>query len=282
MIPIRFIPKLKPVLLSLAIASFQGGLFTGCGSEDFRSEWRTDEIVVDGNHTDWGTALKYMEGEKAAAGSMNDGESLYICFVTSDQASIVQVLRGGLTVWFAAQSEDATEIGLRYPLRGVQGPGMTPRSGGSGAMDPAEIEERVKGFIAAQREFRIVNEHSELLESHMTGSRGAFEVTVGFEGGQLVYEMKAPLAHSNEAPIAIGAAPGGVVEVHLESELPDRSEMMAQAGGRPSGGRGGGTPPGGGMGGGRGGSGGGRGGGRAPSGEEIDVELSITLAKGPK
>jgi hypothetical protein len=263
-------------------------IFAGCGSEDIKSVWRTEEIVVDGDHADWGTALKFVEEENTAAGSINDGESLYICFVTSNQATIAQVLRGGLTIWFSAETEHASKIGLQYPLRGrgIRAPGTRPPSDGSGAMEPAEIEARVRGFIAMQREFRILNEENEMLESHMTGSKGAFQVSVGFEAGQLVYEMKAPLTHSIEAPVALGAVPGGLVRVHLESELPDRSEMMAQAGGRPSGGRGGGLPPGGGAGSGRGGYGGGRGGGgragsRSPSGEEIDIEMDVKLARDP-
>jgi hypothetical protein len=259
-------------------------IFTGCGSEEVKSVWRTEEIVVDGDHADWGTALKSVEEEKTAAGSINDGESVYICLVTSNQATIMQVLQGGLTAWFTAETEHAAKIGLQYPLRGIRGPGTRPPSDGSGAMEPVEIEERVRGFIAMQREFRILNEENEMLESHMTGSKGAFQVSVGFEAGQLVYEMKAPLTHSIEAPLALRAVPGGLLRVHLESELPDRTEMMAKAGGRPSGGRGGGLPPGGG--GGRGGYGGGRGGGtragsRPPSGEEIDIEMDVKLANNP-
>jgi len=116
------------------------------------------------------------------------------------------------------------------------------------------------------------------------GAIGGIQTGARFAGGDLVYEIRVPLARDGSRPFGIGVEPGSVVRLVIEGEEIDieskRESMGGRGGGRSSGGgmRGrGGKGGGGGM----GGRGGGMDRGRPSPPQPIDYEAKVLLAVAP-
>jgi hypothetical protein len=221
------------------------------------SAWRDHDIVVDGSPSEWPSALVQFEQQPLSVAAVNDGDSLYLVLTTSDWDARAQILRQGLIVWFDNAGGDKKRFGIRYPV-GMEPGEFRGRGGRRGAPsdDPQAGETRPRG--RGVDEFEQPPDRLELLGAKKEDNRTytldkapGIAAKIGNVEGTLVYELKVPLAKSDDHPYAIDAKPGALIGVGLETPRVER----------PSGGFGGGGM-GGGMGGRGGGGYGGMGGGR--------------------
>jgi hypothetical protein len=230
------------------------------------SHWRDRDIVVDGSSADWPGALANLDASTPVAiGAANDREFLYLVLHASDPMARTRILRQGLIVWFDPAGKDRKQFGIKYPVGSgwpVDGPSGgrrgsrqgTPPASGSGEPPPLDVPNRMEIFGPKKDDIR------SLVLEHVPG----ISVKLGQAEGALVYEMKIPLMKTAEFEYAIGAKPGTLIGIGLETQKIEEPEGE---------GRGRGIPGMGGMGGGgMGGRGGGMGGGGprgGPGGEGL-------------
>ncbi len=262
----------------------------GGGSKPLISTWRAAGITVDASVAEWGEARRPLEKQNVIFGVANDAENLYLTFTPGDDALQRQILMLGLTIWFDPRGAKDEHLGIRFP-RGARG-GRIPFRG-----RPPDIatEEGRRRIAAGLDSLEILRAGSGAGDPYAVDSLAGVEVRAQLAGDVLVYELKLPLARRPEYPYALGAQPGDVIGVGLQTPAMDRRRMLegmpggpgfpgggpGDAGGeRPSAGRGGGRS----RGAGGGGPGGGegerhRGFGPAGPGERLDVWLRVKLAE---
>src|SRR5262245_62134230 len=244
------------------------------------SKWRDKAIVIDGSDAEWPGPLQPIdEKQLVAVGAGNDRQSLYLVLTTSDRGARMQVMREGLIVWFDPEGKDRKGFGIEYPVgtgpseEGSGGRGGRPRQGAGGSPPAESLEPPNRLVLHGPKK----DDARSLVADKVPG----VEVKIGQVEGALVYELKLPLQKTADVEYAIGARPGSLVSVGLET--PKAKNPSHDTGGMPGGmsggmgGRGGGGRSGGG-GTGRGGmGGGGQGGDAAP--KPIRGWAALQLAK---
>jgi len=249
--------------------------FFGCSStEIIQSNLLQNRIVVDGNQDDWNGKLKYFEDENIAVGFQNDDKNLYICLATADKANSIKLLSMGLTIWFEPENGEQ-KIGLQYPKQRTK---TSPRNLMGKNRDQNEendFDVSVKTLMQNQNEFSLINENEEvILTSPIEGNNG-YNIKIGTQNQQFVYEAKIPIGNNNLTQMPIDIYPNEMVTILLESgkidmesvrRNPETDDGMQTGGGQGS----------------RGGMGGGRGSGKGgisrPEASSLDLELEVKLA----
>ncbi len=201
----------------------------GCGgTEALQSETLDREIIVDGAVEDWQGALTPIEKKNLSLGLLNDGEFLYVALVAREQQQVSQMMSRGFTVWFDAEGGKAKTFGIRFPLGLMaSGAGFSPRA----RQEEQDPEARRQRF-----EESLMN--MEIFDSEDHGMRFAVNTVQGIavdatmEAGTLVYELQVPLRKTEAHAFAVGAAPGDVIGVGLETPEIDREAMRQQMGAR--------------------------------------------------
>jgi hypothetical protein len=165
-------------------------------------------------------------------------------------------MRQGMIVWLDSKGGKNKTFGIKYPL-GRQGEEpererMDPRD----MMDETFREEMMQRLQETMTELEVLGPDEEVLAKMEIEDAQGIEVKMRNAGGTFVYELKVPLASSEEMPFSVGVNPGDTIGVgFLSPKMQMRRPSGVRGGGRVPGG-GGGMPPGGfgGMGG-RGGMG---------------------------
>jgi hypothetical protein len=193
----------------------------------------------------------------------------------------VQLLFGGLTVWFDPKGGDRKAFGIRYPvgspLPDPRSRGQRARSGAGSSGDepvrgrgqPVDVQEGRPGPAVpvdladvVPRRLEVLGPGKDEARSLVLSHAQGLTVGLGRVEGVLVYELRVPLKKGPETPYAIGAEPGATIGIGFDSPKMERSRPPDGGSGGGAGGPGGGGFGGFGMGGpggmGRGGPGGGQ------------------------
>ncbi|KAA3619537.1 MAG: hypothetical protein DWQ05_02095 [Calditrichaeota bacterium] len=225
-------------------------ILASCKKVEMESQFRENEILIDGKNDDWAGQYTFLEKEKISIGILNDKTHLYLSIGTNDRLLIRKIMGQGFVLWFDAQAGKNKKYGIRFPL-GRQNPGMD-FAGERGARMP---DDRQLEAIKTGNELEIIGKDEEILRKVILGSTTDFEVKLNLDYGMLQYELKIPLQKEDEFAIGIGTEAGKKIGVGFMTQEMDREKMRS---GMPGGmgGRGGGMKGGGGrMGGGRPGGG---------------------------
>ena len=263
-------------------------LISGCNDPEMDSRWRDREITVDGDDTEWGNYIQHYDEETRIVFCMfNDDSDLYIKLSSPNRMMQNQILVLGLTVWFDPEGGKDKKFGIHFPI-GMQGASMKmmgSREKPAGTEDTDQVQ---KKFEASQQEIELIgpgkNERYTMPvdEAALAG----IHVRIGKSRGSIIYELKVPLAFSDEHPYAIGNGTNNKIGVGFETGKMNK-EMMAERRSKPGGGTGGRDGGRGGISGGMGRMGGrmgGRGGmpgrerGMMP--EPLELWTKVTLASG--
>jgi hypothetical protein len=217
-------------------------------------------IAIDGRHDDWTGTVEPFGSDPVSIQVANDGEFLYVRLVASDPSARAQIMRRGLIMWFDDGGKTKKRFGIRYPVIESSGEpqehghyGSGRRSGGDpGAAagpgdDSYEPPDRIDVLSSNKDDER------SLTLDHAAGLQAAARM----DQGTLRYELRVPLARSDDHPYAIGTAPGKTIGIGIETPRMERPPSDERGGGHGAGGYGGGGYGGGGHGGGMGGHGGG-------------------------
>ena len=190
----------------------------GCSSvPEVISTRNNKDIVVDGKQLDWGNSFTSVKNENAAISFKNDDENLYICFITSDNRKIVNILSSGLTVWlYPSDSKDV--IGIQYPVRKPMEELHSVANERREGMEPADINGRIQRLLKVQNELIIVDENNIGVYSSLPDAEKGFKAKIGYGMDQLVYELKVPLTTNKEfTQFVFRANPGDNIKVKFES-----------------------------------------------------------------
>jgi hypothetical protein len=261
----------------LLILVFSFFIQISCSTLELESTWKDRDILLDGKDGDWLGAKYYFEGLYVSVGLINDEQHLYVSMMTENPMFRAQIMRQGLTVWLDPKGGKNKTFGIKFPLgrqRGEQeGEMMDPRD----MMDETAREEMMQRLQETMTELEILGQNEKVLARMDIDDAQGIEIQMRNVGGTFVYELKVPLASSEEYPFAVGAKPGDTIGVGF---LSPRMQMR-----RPGGMRGGrGMQGGGGMGG-RGGMGvpggmGGMGGMGRQVPQELKIWAKVQLASG--
>jgi len=256
--------KYQTALFGMLLAV--GATLVASDKPRFESSPRLEAVTIDGKFDDWPGNLEPFADKPLSLQFQNDGEYLYMRLAASDNATRIQILRQGLTVWFDPGGGTKKHFGIRYPVidkaqypdsgqggRGGGGygghrGGSQPGHEGTPESEPAEPSrtERVDILGPGKDDAR------EMTRDHLPG----IDVALRTEQGILQYELKVPLARTEDHPMAIEAQAGKPVGFGFDApKSQQQSGNYGRGGGM--GGYGGGM---GGRGGGMGGHGGGMGG----------------------
>jgi hypothetical protein len=241
-----------------------------------RSAWCAGEIAIDGSLAEWTELASFAKDVPFSIGVRNDGEDLYVALSSSDPSVPSLLARRGLIIWFDAEGGTKKRFGIRYPVvedSGGEAParpgGSRGGSGGGGGGEPrsrpgrppageggppggpgASFDPTTDGRLAR---LEVIGPGKDDRRSLMLDHAPGLVVRIGRVEGTIVYELKVPLRMTTEHPYAIGAAPGKIIGIGLET--PDVQGggphlgglSMGMPGGGSQGGMGGGPPKGGGR-----------------------------------
>ncbi|MDR3625772.1 MAG: hypothetical protein P4L45_03015 [Ignavibacteriaceae bacterium] len=269
--------------------------FSGCGDQQVNSKWRTQDIKIDGDDSDWGNSLVFYDDINSLVGVQNDKDYLYLCLVTSDQQIERKIFMMGLTVWFDNTGKGDKKFGFKFPLvsknmdkdafkpgeeqgegrrkdsdDGREGPGDNGRPG----TPPPDRGKMGEMFLKNQIEIEVVDSKNEVTRVPITDMKGV-ELKMTVKNDRLVYELKIPIAMKSGFSYAIGANSSSTISIGLETAAMEMKKNKSAkdksgeegGGDESSGGEGMGGP---GGGGGMGGPGGGGPGGRGPGGGQFN------------
>jgi hypothetical protein len=255
---------------SLALLAGAGLLATDTKPPALVATWPASAPVIDGRAADW-TTLAPLESAHVSVGLSNDERQLSLVITSGDQARRRQLIGGGLIVWFVPAGGKKRAFGVRFP--GEFGGGRPEMGRGRPGGDSSQARPAEPPHLPPITWFELMGPKEEDRRRLETKAVTDIAIARALEEGLLVLELRVPLARDAATGVGIGAAPGQVLGLGLETpeiERPDTPAPDRSRGGRGGGGMGG---TGGGMGGGLGGMGrGGRGGGMGgrPDGPQGD------------
>jgi hypothetical protein len=253
----------------------------GCSSSHLlESRWSDGQATIDGIGSGWPDTLVALEDKRTFVGLLNDSDYFYVSLVTTNRDLEDQIIRRGLTIWFDRDGGEKKHFGIRFPLgiasfarfrdRGNRENGIPEGRHGDSIFVPVNHLE-VFGEGTGQQH--------RLTFAEAAGIDARFHTT----HDTLTYTLKVPISTSGYFPYTVGAIPGTVVGVTLETSGEQGVERPPDESGE--GGRGGGGFGGGGGYGGRGGFGLGGGGEgrfrpRSESTKSFSQFVKVHLAKG--
>ena len=291
--------KLIMVLVCISLSFMTGG----CGMKELDSVWRDREVVIDGldGGAEWEGARYFYDEQKVTIGVFNDDRYLYVRLSSRNSMTQRMMLAGGMTIWFDPTGKKGKSYGIHCPLGDTNKSDTTNGKAPDRTMNPGERRENLnrleKMVEQAQKRVELIGPEEGVKNTMILAEvyELGIEVRLDVDKGNLVYELKVPLARSSNSPYGIGVEESGIISFGIESgsiTMPNRSGGRPDGkgdrggggggrgggiGGRGGGGRSGGMG-GGGMGGGRSGGGGMRPG-SEPINERIEFWLKCRLAQ---
>jgi hypothetical protein len=266
-------------LALIAAFLFEGA---GCKSQQFASQWRDRDIIIDGNTAEWNGLMQAPENAEVAIGAVNDDAFLYLCLTSENRETALRILMSGFTVLFENKAKKESRLGIHFPLALAGAPMPFERNGNS-EHDPAPMKKRLEGSLGTLALIGPGKNDTLPMAVRMAESLGIAvslkPLTQGF-----TYEIKMPLNSDPHFTYAINMGKDSLVKVTLTSDeagrssdgISDHGERMDD-GGVGAGAGGGLSGPGGRM----SSRGGGLHGSRRQSGmsEQFKMEFSLCLAK---
>lgn len=185
------------------------------------------DVVVDGDAGDWQGALRSVDEAPLTLGVRSDERHVYVAVVTSDREAIRHTLLTGLTVWLDAGGGTGEDFGVRFPLGAVRDGQLPDLSelGGRRGEEPSDRDQSAR-LEALTREIGLVQQGT-LLTLEREAATG-IDAAATLESGTLTVELKVPLALADDAPFAVGAAPGATIGIGVENPELDRDALRAQ------------------------------------------------------
>ncbi len=206
----------------------------GCSNKIIQSHWKSGNIVIDGNDSDWGNTLTYNDKSNFLYGVQNDGKYLYLCFATNDPDLEANIIRMGLTVWFDRTGGDNQNFGIKYPLnfqdinfQRSAGEENQPKMR-QGNEEPMGSD-RLKSMLSRkQNDLEIVGRNKDDLTRMTVSELKGIEVKMAFQNSTLVYEVKMPLNFSPGVPYALNTDTSKTISIGLETGTIDLSKMKSK------------------------------------------------------
>ncbi len=212
--------------LILIFSVFVLFILSGCKGDVVNSKWKTQDIQIDGNDSDWGNTLTYNKDAKLLFGVQNDNNDLYLCIVTNDPDLEKKILHLGLTVWFDREGSDREVFGIKYPLN-FQDMDRSSFQRPEGGIEHRDInqEQMEERFLERQTEVEVVGKNKDDISRIPVTALKGLKLKMNIKNYRMVYEMKIPLHPSSDAPYTINSDTGNIVSVGFTTGTIDRSKF---------------------------------------------------------
>ena len=174
-------------------------------------------ITIDGNNTDWGNTLVYLEKEQVSVGVHDDGQMLSGCLITTDRFVQMQILSGGFSVWFDPHGGSEKRFGIRFPVR-QSGP-LPMMRGNESLTDVASL------MAPRLQEAEILGSKEEDTQRFSVLQIPGVKVKIGVSGEALVYEFQVPIMPVANGPINLHEARGGILGMGFEAQGHDSDRL---------------------------------------------------------
>jgi hypothetical protein len=187
-------------------------LLSGCMSLAMQSTWADPGAVTGPNS--WRGALLPLGERDASLAIQNDDSFLHVEFATTDPALQDRILKQGIFIWFDPNGEEARKFGIRYPVAWGTMPasmdeaphteGNLPGSPGAGYGRPGDdLEIYTDGY----KEYERIGKKDA----------GGIDARVTKSSDTLLCQIRIPLRERARGPYALGAGPGDLIGVGVET-----------------------------------------------------------------
>jgi hypothetical protein len=196
---------------SLLLCAF---LVSGCTSLALQSRWMDSGSGMDPGP--WRAALISLGERDASLAVQNGADYLQVSFITTDPALQERILHQGIFLWLDPDGGEAHRFGIRYPVAwgampvSVDGEphpaGDRPGAFGPGWGKPGDdIEVYTDGY----KEYERVGKRDA----------GGIDAEIARISDTLLCQFRVPLRGGAASPYALGAAPGEMIGVGIETRV---------------------------------------------------------------
>jgi hypothetical protein len=198
---------------------------SGCKTLELQSHWRDRDVFIDGKNQEWSECLTSLDDKQSLFGAINDNTFLYLVIVTANRDLQRQIMVRGLTFWFDPDGNDRHSFGIRYPLGDMRRNNRDVQE-----EHPADLQREQQDVTAGDLEIcgPLENDRHRMTVAETAG----IEAKVSTADGNLVYELKIPLAESRTHPFAIGTKAGTLLGMSIETAARKSAERAEEFGGR--------------------------------------------------
>jgi hypothetical protein len=166
-------------------------------------------IVVDGSLSEWDTLKPVAPGLQL--GVANDGRSVYVAVLASDEQTRVSVLRG-IVLWLDASGGHGETVGLQLPaLPRIDPAAAGPSATGNVRLTPT-ISDRIDVLGPGKLERRLVD---------LTPSSDVAVATGGEDGG-IAFEIRIPLNGSDAHALGLATSAGRAFALGIATPVPGK------------------------------------------------------------
>ncbi len=164
-------------------------LFSGCaGSASLTSAPVTREIEVDADVVEWFDHFNEIADTRLRVGVQHDADYIYLAVVSTQRATVQQIAREGLTIWFDTTAGKQTGYGLRYPV------------GEPGDIDVYfEVDKPIRRPVA---------------------SAPGLQADMGFDFGAFTMELRIPRHDVGPDGFHVHLPPGAMLQIGFETAGP--------------------------------------------------------------
>lgn len=196
-----------------------------------------DNIVIDGETTEWRDKMTYFEQQAVSIGVGNDSRNIYLCFISGNNALNRRIFSTGFTTWFDIEGKKKQRFGIKFPLgippaeREALLKSMQQRYERSGRQ--TSFSNMLMSYLDLDQMEVIDSEGSKLMASINSNSY-QIDINLEHQRGRLVYEMKVPIESINHTTVPFELNESRVIGVGLELNnknlLEQRSDMSGSSG----------------------------------------------------
>ncbi|MFC1569702.1 hypothetical protein ACFL4L_05670 [bacterium] len=200
--------------------------FTGCKTMTQQAGLRTEEIIIDGNYSDWLGSLNVQDDLLFSTGFQYDQDYFYLCLITRNEQIKRQIMKQGLILWLDSKSDKMKRMGIKFPL-GLIESGLMQRNMnelGNPTQDPeiiAGMFERslheLEIFLPDGNDFHSVY-RTDLIQYDVA-------INIAMKDEAMVYELKIPLLQNENHLYAISDQDVSSIKVELQTPEFDRDTM---------------------------------------------------------
>lgn len=185
-------------------------LFSGCASLALQSTW----TLSGGDDGSWRGGLSPLGDRDSYISIRNDDMFLHVAFTTTDPALQDRILKQGIFFWFDQTGGEGRRFGIRYPVAwGTMPASMdaAPRTGETESGFP------IAGYGKPGDDVEIYTDGYKEYERLGKKDAGGIDVRVARLSDTLLCQVKIPLRGRARGPYALGAGPGDMIGVGIET-----------------------------------------------------------------
>lgn len=216
----EFVPSTLLISILSLLAAFT---LIGCSSSlELTSGWTSQELKIDGSGAGLRESTTNIPGPDVLVGIRNSKDYIYVCMVTSNRMTQMQMLALGCTVWIDGEGKKDKSFGVRFPVAGLlQGHRFPAR----------ENQDELNRLIdVAQRQLEIIGPGADAIRRIPLQEAKGIEARLGYANETLTCELKVPLQKSDVHPYAVNSDPAKTISIGLETG-PYSAAMMGQPSG---------------------------------------------------